>query len=1295
MKSKSIISIFELTLIILSIVAFAYFVSTDLPDVFEKENSIIQYLARPLIPMVSAIEFPSGCCKETVNGATCQDMLLSDKLLCKTNLIGTRCNTVSECQKGCCYSENSGLCSFNAPKEKCISNGDQWNPDQTCNIPQCKMGCCVIGDNVAMMTTGECSLTAQQYEMEKVFKPLDSKGTCDTYSGSTEMGACLFKSDDYSTKKGCMFTTKAKCLNSGREFKQGYLCTSPELNTSCAKTTKTSCFDGTDGVYFIDSCGNKANIYNSARATDNNYWDTIILPENSCSGSPEICGNCEYSSGSICTRYISGMNVAKPTLGNYVCKNLNCENGKKQGDSWCITDSDNVSQVGYALGTRSYMASCFEGEVRIEGCADFNQEICIENKAEVAGSTEAYCIINDWRSCLGANDFDNYNAIKVECDKLPQCIMFNEIPGNEKYIGLPGFKENVTNGEQGKAGRVGEDSNPYVAQCVPRFTPGYQFWNTVTYLNLEKSKKQIGSNADYGGGKDETDAICSLGTFTCISHIITEAPLSPSKKRYDAENPECNMQAVSQSNQKVSLMMEALNEKCRKLGSCGIQYNTIGEVSGTAGFEVERLYIDEKGKSHPNYTSEGYNVQGNYIQDILSDKQKPLILGSIETLTELTEFSNQGAVFDGYETILPSGELPDGQKVPLTTLASEAMSAISQSAKEGKKEAKEEIRKTAWSHMAAQIPAFFGMSGSAMTGPAASLTDMVFGYLGLYIGKQVGKKMGYSPGKTTALSNVIVEVIKLFTGTANMWIPGYGIYQAFQSGVDHEYYITEFQCKAIYPTSDNKCNVCNEDVRPCSEFKCRSLGENCRYFVENGEIGYCAEYLDIWSAKISPWNEILDPKNKYTNISSSGFKIISNKTGSNEVEAWKTLKFGIVTDEQAICKLDTNHSKKFEDMQYTMVSDRNYETGKVDGIHHWIVVSPHTVIGKSELDKGITTPPMKEGNNEYYIICQNFAGSVNGAPYIVTVKQAEEPDLTPADVVRTSPEDNSLLAYNSTDIPFALFLDEPAECKYSLEYDYNTYEEMPNEFTCITEKERSVYGEWQCITDLANVTPLTKVFVKCKDQPELVETDIHVRNVNRQSFAYEFSICQEGLEINSVEPSGILEVNKSRETILKVSTSGCVNYGEANCAYRMPEFGNTYSSFWDTGDSLHSQPLTDLTAGEKKIDIECVDIAGNSANASINFTVFYDDSAPKIIRAYGEGDRIVIETDEEANCGVSTNETNACDFNITGSTFIKKHAINIADKSKKQTLYIRCEDNKGNSAAGCTEVIKLIDLSKK
>lgn len=1371
MRNIKIVSIIELTIVILSVVAFSYFVSTNLPEVLKNpsESKFIQFLTKPLFPSVSASPIlPSGCCKETLGGAICQDMLIQDTFACKTDLVGTGCQVVKECQTGCCYDADSGMCTLNAPQEKCTENGGKWDASKTCEIPECQVGCCVLGSGASMMTTRECTQTSNQYRITKDFRPLDSLGSCDAYSDLSAEGACLSDAGDFSGEKNCIFTTKDKCLINGNEFKRGYLCTSTELNTVCVKTKETNCFG--DGVYFIDSCKNKANIYDSTKTDVQSYWEKVIPATQSCTGNPATCGNCDYKTGSICTKYYSGKDMTKPSLGDYSCRNLNCANGKDHGESWCISDSNSSAAASSPVGSRSYVAKCFEGEIILEGCADFNQEVCIQNTDNSSKYSEAKCEINDWRACISANDKEQYSEIEHACDLLPQCIMFTDIPGNQIYKNLPGFKE-VSNADQGSAGSIGRDANKIITHCVPKHTPGYQFWTATSVSNpfSQTTGTNLASSASYGGSKEETNAICSLGSFTCVSHIQIDTPLvSPDPK--DKENPECNINAVDQSKQKVELMMEAMNERCRSIGSCGMQYNTQGQL-GEAGFSVSRVFINKDGETIDNYPTDGYKFSDAYLKTNLKKTQTANAMGNIKTLIQLSTI-NSGAValygiaslLTGHaveqsviqqaqgasaQDIVKQGEINTqvqqieggigalagagllvgvGATTPVYTavaiVGTETVSATGSTAVAATQALQQTLSATGQAGNVVGSPVVGLTNPSTMTSLGASLgvalVTTACAILGSYIGGMIAKSTGMSPGETTAFVGMMSATFSgAAAGAIMLWGPEIGlkvcaasggnpvicgiailvavimlIYSAF-TGEDNEYYIVNFKCEAWEPPATGKCEECNNDVRPCSEYKCRSLGNNCHYFVDNGEPGYCASLDDVWSALITPWNQTLTSGNKYSNVTSFGFKIINEKNPGKSVDAWKSLTFGIITDKQAICKLDLNHSASFDSMQYTMLSDKDYTTGKVDGMHHKITVSPHILIGESELDQGMTTPPIKEGDNEYYIKCQNFAGQENEAPFVVQVKQNSGPDLTAAGVTRFSPAEKAYIAYGANSTQIWMYVTEPAECRYSIEYDQTYFNDMQNNFSCITNPEQGFYGEWPCIAYLNDVTENTNLFIKCKDQPELNETDLVVRNTNSISVKYPIEVCKTGLSIIDIDPSDTVILNETRQIDLEVTTSGCIEGGKAVCYYKLPEYGSQYSMFLQTGNTIHKQPLTTLANGIHPLDIRCQDAAGNSVNLSTNITVLIDNDAPKITRAFVDSGNLVIKTNEEASClFVKNNVSLGCDFIFenTNSQYFTTHTIKI-NENGGDIFYIKCADRFGNlPLSGCTQILRLNDM---
>jgi len=373
-----------------------------------------------------------------------------------------------------------------------------------------------------------------------------------------------------------------------------------------------------------------------------------------------------------------------------------------------------------------------------------------------------------------------------------------------------------------------------------------------------------------------------------------------------------------------------------------------------------------------------------------------------------------------------------------------------------------------------------------------------------------------------------------------------------------------------------------------------------------------------------------------------------------------------------------------------MLSSMDYSTGKLDGMHHSITLSPHM---RDDSSSG-STPLIEQGENEYYIKCRNFAGQTNDAAFVVQVKQSEGPDLTEAQILRFEPASESYLAMGTNATTIKMYLNEPAECKYAVEYDENYYDDMNNSFICMNSPGFAYYGEWPCYASVENITSnKLELFVRCKDQPELVETDLVTRIENSQSDKYTLNVCETGLEISSISPSNgeTIEINSSSNLNLQVQTTGCINAGDAICTFSVDGYGNLSSQFLETGTRLHEQPITTLGIGEKQIKINCEDSAGNKANKSVNFTIYLDDAVPKIIRVSKTKQNLILQTDEQAECFYAfNNKTIGCSFEINSTGSYKTiHTISLSDK-KNGLFYIKCLDKKGNYPISCTEVISTI-----
>jgi hypothetical protein len=110
-------------------------------------------------------------------------MNIQEGAACKSGLIPTNCNQVDECQIGCCYGKEEGICAFNSPKAKCLQDNGNWSASATCQIPECTIGCCLLDDEASITTTRECTLKARNLGLEKDFQALDSDGSCNSKVG--------------------------------------------------------------------------------------------------------------------------------------------------------------------------------------------------------------------------------------------------------------------------------------------------------------------------------------------------------------------------------------------------------------------------------------------------------------------------------------------------------------------------------------------------------------------------------------------------------------------------------------------------------------------------------------------------------------------------------------------------------------------------------------------------------------------------------------------------------------------------------------------------------------------------------------------------------------------------------------------------------------------------------------------------------------------------------------------------------------------------------------------------------
>ena len=563
----------EIILIVIISFTFAYIVSMgnslenlsinpqESKTISKFREIVLNYLSKGMVSAQPAMQ----TCSVNHNGTLCQEYLASvcDSKCASSCFPGVRKDS-PDCKLGTCYDSAQGLCNAGTPKSSCESAGGQWSLQQPV---QCNRECCLISPdgnghaNQAKLSTQQQSNNIGKTSGAKVsWVPVDGEVECLKKATSQNEGACVLDLDLESNKYNCKFITETDCMTKGGQFYVSQLCTNPELKTKCEKTANTQCFNGKYGVYFIDSCGNKANVYDNNKLNDKNYWSTVVSIKDGCSlgtssnflANQQRCGNCDYLAGSICGTPIQGKD--NPAIsGQYVCRDLSCidENGKKrkQGESWCAFDGaigidgangTNEERSVDVPGSRHYKKLCFDGEIRLEPCAEYRNGLCVESDTNVTGVTRAFCKVNTASDCITQNE----DAEKLaKCEENSDCFL--------KHVEIQKFKFDV---------------------CAPKYPAGFE-------LNNEPKDKSEGDEGE------SSETICAVASQKCTYY---------EKKGFGGKwSCEINCKC------KDAIFTETMNNLCMSLGDCGGKVNLAGEYSknyvikGDKSSDIGQSYIND------------------------------------------------------------------------------------------------------------------------------------------------------------------------------------------------------------------------------------------------------------------------------------------------------------------------------------------------------------------------------------------------------------------------------------------------------------------------------------------------------------------------------------------------------------------------------------------------------------------------------------------------------------------------------------------------------------------------------
>jgi len=1149
-----------------------------------------------------------GCCKETREGAVCENLLKDESSKCKTSLLPTECSQVNECKLGCCIDNIGGICNSNAPKGKCEATGGTWSSEKNCNTQVCQKGCCILGGSTQFVTEKNCEMLGKQSGLSPEFKDLNTEIECLALSASQETGACV------SLGGGCSFKTEKECMQNLGTFHKNYLCSNPSLETTCTKQASVGCIDGRDEIYWFDSCGNRENIYNSNRDIS---WNggKVLTKSQSCNPSSNninstTCGNCNRAFSSVC----STSSDKKIVDGEFVCKSLQCKDSegktRQNGESWCVYDSF-IGDGKDTVGSEHWRAFCNKGTVEVDRCGDYRGRICVQSvmNSGTKNFSVAACATNTGFECTMYNGEDK-TEMKEKCEKNENCVMKN----------------------------LNIDSSFSFDFCVAKYPKGFN------PDSLETNKK-----------------ICSTADIKCSVQY--------SKGFFSGWSCDTNCQCEKK------VFSDKMNDFCISLGDCGTYVNYKG--NGTNNTRISGAPANNW-KEYINYSKP---LIGQYAKSQNINTSLYLLLGSlpqnVDDQTLLGKVAEMVSTVSGGIGLVAMGLQSTG--IWTTTAIYSAQYGLVSTASAGTSSA------------LVGASAATGGTGTIIVS-AQSLGVMA---AGAAIGAMVGSYIASSQG-ITGTPAAIITIASAVVGAIAMYAYVYGLAAIYPVGTiiaivmiviialiswmgwgKTSIRTVSFQCLPWEaPLGGDDCSKCNDNpLMPCTEYRCESLGQACVLLNPESELTKCESVpKEAIAPTISPGNTTTGYK--FDNITQNGVKIVGKDKEC--IPEFTPVSFILKTDENAQCIYSSAlpSSKQFEDM-----GEFNYpKEGNAFTINHTFGIFMPSLSSLSVYDVNGTIKE-KFGKVNMYLRCRDYWGNYNLDEYVVNFCINSGPDLSPVNHAYTiaKPQTKTSLPYGAMSTNVSLFLNEPAECKYS-NSSGKSFDEMEYFMSCDTDVLKPTNYGWGCNTTLNDLKKENKFYLKCKDQPWFAGTINETnRNINQEDYEYELYVSESPLNITKTSPEGIISRGIEPTSIdLEVQTSGGSENGLAYCYWGE----NTDIMFMESYSTAHKQTLSTVISGTYSIPIKCEDSAHNIARTEINFSMELDTTPPMVVRTYKSNAELVVLTDEKASCYY---DFQSCNFDLTNATSMTTalSTTHSAPWEQGKTYYIKCKDIWDNTNPWC------------
>ena len=485
------------------------------------------------------------------------------------------------------------------------------------------------------------------------------------------------------------------------------------------------------------------------------------------------------------------------------------------------------------------------------------------------------------------------------------------------------------------------------------------------------------------------------------------------------------------------------------------------------------------------------------------------------------------------------------------------------------------------------------------------------------------------------------------------------------------------------PSGGADCNKCNTLDVPCTEYRCQSLGETCKFVNKGTNNELCLTIPPNTSLpEISPLYSVIEKGYKYTNVNEKGFEITTEDGGC--LDAFTSINMGIAVSPFAKCRFGVDPKQKWEELpeKFGIKGESILPAHQMTLFYPSPEAVKNSFAGQTICNQSgkpvacnLTDEQLKELTKvDIYVKCKTADGKQNPEPYNIKTCVNPGPDLTAPVVRLITPGSGSYVKYDQGSQEITAYVNEPSDCRWSSTPD-TPWDQMENQLDCKTNIIDYTYFGLPC-KGVFNVTNNdTTFYIKCQDLSEN-------RNNMTQDYVYEIKKSESPLNITDFRPLNKEEMIVGEDPVLvtlKVQTAGGAEDGESTCNFTDSRRDYIRDFFPEKDSDVHEYNLN-LPRGEWNITYACSDVAGNFASNSTLFKILIDDIGPRIVRVFNDGG-LKVMTDELSRCRMSPNKN-----------FIFENATEMDSDYKlehfgpwsQRIYYVQCRDQYGNPGSKMT-----------